>query len=354
MRSGPIAHNLCAMSDYHVLDDAELNAVRSDRREFGLAVLEGLSETPKQLPSRYFYDDEGSAIFQEIMGLEEYYLTGCELEILNAQRANILAPLIDRPLNLVDLGSGDGLKTMVLLEHLVEAGADVRYVPIDISEKAMRSVIEAARERMPDLEIVGVVGEYADGMQWLCKEHGDRSNLVLFLGSNIGNFNRLRARTFLRRLWNSLRTDDHVLVGFDLKKDIDVLLAAYDDRLGVTGRFNLNLLERINAELDADFDTSKFRHFATYDVYQGAMTSYLVSLERQTVQIDALEHHIDFEAWEPVHTEYSYKFLESDISALAADTGFAIENQFFDERRYFTDSLWRVQARNTIERRTHR
>lgn len=342
------------MSDYQVLDAPELSTVRSDRREFGLAVLEGLSETPKQLPSRYFYDDLGSQLFQEIMGLDEYYLTGCELEILREQRAAILAPLIDRPMNLVDLGCGDGLKTMVLLEHLSEAGADLRYVPIDISEKAMRSVIETARERLPELQIAGVVGEYSDGMEWLRKELGDRANLVLFLGSNIGNFNRLRARTFLRRLWNSLRTDDHVLVGFDLKKDIDVLLAAYDDRRGVTGRFNLNLLERINEELGADFDVTKFRHFATYDVYQGAMTSYLVSLERQTVQIDSLEHHIDFEAWEPVHTEYSYKFLESDITALAQDTGFSIEGQFFDSKHYFTDSLWRVQARNRIERRVPR
>lgn len=342
------------MSDYHVLDGSELSSVRSDLREFGLAVLEGLSETPKQLPSRYFYDDAGSQLFQEIMGLDEYYLTSCELEILEKQSAAILAPLIDLPLNLVDLGCGDGMKTMVLLDHLSQAGADVRYVPIDISETAMRSVIETARKRLPGLEIAGVVGEYANGMRWLCNEYGERANLVLFLGSNIGNFNRLRARTFLRRLWNSLRMDDYVLVGFDLKKDIDVLLAAYDDSRGVTRRFNLNLLERINAELGADFDVSKFRHFATYDVYLGAMTSYLVSNERQTVHIESLEHRIDFEAWEPVHTEYSYKFLESDISALARDTGFSIESQFFDSKHYFTDSLWRVEARNTIERRASR
>ena len=342
------------MSDYHVLDGSELSRVRSGRREFGLAVLEGLSESPKQLPSRYFYDDIGSQLFQEIMALEEYYLTGCELEILEQQRASILAPFVDRPLNVVDLGCGDGLKTMVLLEHLTEVGANFRYVPIDISEKAMQSVIESARKRLPELEIGGIVGEYTDGMQWLCTQQTGRANLVLFLGSNVGNFNRARARNFLRRLWNSLETDDYVLLGFDLKKDIDILLAAYNDRRGVTSRFNINLLERVNSELGADFDVSKFRHFGTYDVYQGAMTSYLVSLERQTVYIDSLEHEFAFEAWEPVHTEYSYKFLESDIGSLADDTGFAIEGQFYDSKRYFTDSLWRVRERHTIQRRVLR
>lgn len=337
------------MSDYQVLQAPQLHQVRSEQREFGLAVLEGLCENPKQLPSRYFYDDVGSKLFQEIMALEEYYLTGCELEILEQQGDAIVAPLLDRPLNLIDLGCGDGLKTMVLLEHLQSVGADVRYVPIDISEKAMRSAVEVARKRLPELEISGVVGEYTDGMSWVCREHADRSNLVLFLGSNVGNFARAPARTFLRRLWNSLRTDDHVLMGFDLKKDIDVLLAAYNDRRGVTGRFNLNLLERMNRELGANFDVSRFRHYGTYDVHLGAMVSYLVSLDRQTVYIESLEHAFDFEAWEPVHTEYSYKFLESDIESLSSDTGFAIEGQFYDRKSYFADSLWRVKARNTVE-----
>jgi uncharacterized SAM-dependent methyltransferase len=194
------------------------------------------------------------------------------------------------------------------------------------------------------------VGEYADGLQWLCQEHGERANLVLFLGSNVGNFTRARARNFLRRLWNDLRTDDYLLMGFDLKKDIDVLVAAYNDRQGVTARFNLNLLERMNRELGANFELSKFRHYGTYDVYQGAMKSYLVSLDRQSVHIESLGHSFEFEAWEPVHTEYSYKFLESDIVSLAADTGFSIDGHFYDSRRYFVDSLWRVNARNRIER----
>jgi len=342
------------MPEYHVLDASELHAVRSDRREFGLAVLEGLSETPKQIPSRFFYDDVGSEIFQEIMALDEYYLTDCELEILQQRRDAILEPILDRPVNLVDLGSGDGKKTMVLLEELSRSGVDVRYVPIDISEKAIRGVIDGVHRHLPDVEVSGVVGEYSDAMQWLYKKHGDRANLVLFLGSNIGNFNRSRSRTFLRRLWTSLRTGDHVLMGFDLKKDIDVLMAAYNDRHDVTARFNLNLLERINRELGANFDVSRFRHYGTYDVYQGAMTSYLVSLDRQSVYIESLEHRFEFEAWEPVHTEYSYKYLESDVEALAHDTGFSIEKQFCDSRHYFMDSLWRVQPRNTIERRVLR
>ena len=311
--------------------------------ELAYEVLVGLSSEPKRLPSRFFYDDEGSRLFQRIMSLDEYYLTDCEREILEKQGPEILDSMQGRPFNLVDLGAGDGAKTLLLLRHLAEIGADVTYVPIDISEGAMRGLVETVRKELPSIRTEGVVAEYHRGLQWLVRNRSDRANLVLFLGSNVGNFDPAQARGFLGRLWSSLRAEDRMLVGFDLKKDIEALLAAYNDRQGVTAAFNLNLLERINRELDGEFVLDKFRHFGTYDVGSGAMKSYLVSLDTQVVRIGALSRFFHFDAWEPVHTEYSYKYLRSDLDSLAYDSGFDVVARFEDSRGYFADDLWRPQ-----------
>ena len=246
-------------------------------------------------------------------------------------------------INLVDLGAGDGAKTLLLLRHLAATGTEFSYVPIDISEGAMSGLTAFVREQLPDVRVEGLVTDYAAGVRWLGAQGRGRQNLVLFLGSNIGNFGRAKARRFLRQLWSALNPDDYLLVGLDLKKDIDVLLDAYNDKQGVTARFNLNLLSRINRELGGKFDLSKLRHFSTYDVFTGAMESYLVSLEQQVIPIEALHTQFQFDAWEPVHTEYSYKYVDSDIVRLAGDAGFVIEESFYDPQRWFVDSLWRVE-----------
>jgi len=324
---------------WHVLNQVsgdELNAA------FALDVLTGLSETPKKLNSRWFYDDQGSRLFQKIMALDEYYLTDSEREILETHGAAIATNYIGRPVDLVDLGAGDGAKTMLLLERLREAGADVRYVPIDISEDAMRGLCERVEARFPGLPVNGVVGEYIPALRWLATQD-ERPRLLLFLGSNLGNFDKPRARAFLRRLWSGLKTGDRVFIGFDLKKDIELLLAAYNDQEGITRAFNLNLLHRINRELGGDFRVDQFRHYGTYNVFSGAMESYLVSLETQTVTIGALRHSFQFEAWEPIHTEYSYKYLPEDIRDLADTTGFDIQAVYSDRRGWFCDALWRVR-----------
>ncbi len=309
--------------------------------ELAYEVLVGLSSEPKRLPSRFFYDDEGSRLFAKIMRLEEYYLTDCEHGILEASGPQILACMEGQAFNLVDLGAGDGAKTMLLLRHLAEIGADVTYVPIDISEGAMKGLVGTIREELPMIRTEGIVAEYHRGLQWLVRQRSDRANLVLFLGSNVGNFDKAQARGFLGRIWASLRARDRVLVGFDLKKDIEKLLAAYNDREGVTSAFNLNLLERINRELGADFRTDRFRHFGTYDVTSGAMKSFLVSLDPQEVRVDSLDRSFHFKAWEPIHTEYSYKYLRSDLDSLAHDSGFVVEQRFEDEKGWFADDLWR-------------
>ena len=328
---------------YRVLVSGEVKP--SPRDEFATAVLEGLSEKPKRLPSRFFYDDQGSRYFQQIMALPEYYPTRCEASILQQHAGAILSRFSNQPLNLVDLGAGDGAKTIHLLRHLAAADADVSFIPIDISESAMAGLTNRVRKELPGIRVEGLVSDYSTGLRWIRAHSKGRRNLVLFLGSNIGNFDRSNARRFLRRLWSTLDTDDGVFLGFDLKKDIDLLLRAYNDSKGITAAFNLNLLERINRELGGHFDTSRFRHFATYDVYSGAMESYLVSLEQQTVAVDALHTEFPFQAWDPVHTEYSYKYLDTDIVGLAKGTGFVIENTFHDDDRWFAGSLWRVRKK---------
>ena len=331
-----------ATQTYQVLNPAEFDPEESARAEFAEHVLVGLSERPKNLSSRFFYDADGSDLFAAITDLEEYYPTACEFEIFERHGADILSAVGGRPFNLIDLGAGDGRKTAVLLERAVSLGLDVRYVPIDISESAMDGLVRSMGARIPGLAITGLVSEYGNGVRWL-RQQDARHNLVLFLGSNIGNFHRADARAFLRRLWSSLNPGDHLLVGFDLKKDIEKLLAAYNDREGVTARFNLNLLHRINKDLGADFDVSAFRHYSTYGVASGAMESYLVSLAEQTVRVEGVGASFHFAPWEPIHTEYSYKYLERDIDRMCGDVGFADEARYFDARRWFCDALWRVE-----------
>ena len=337
-------------SAYRVLTALELEGLSDPSSEFAFDVLTGLAESPKRLSSRYFYDDRGSELFQQIMGLEEYYLTGCEEEILAEHGQAILAATGDGPLSLVDMGAGDGKKTMLLLDRLAASGRSCRYLPIDISEAAMAGLTGRVQDRYPNIAVEGVVSEYFSGLQWLGHQPRwsvagttEPTILVLFLGSNIGNLDRPRARTFLRRLWTGLAAGDHVLIGFDLKKDIERLLDAYNDSGGVTASFNLNLLRRINRELGGHFAVDRFRHFSTYNVFSGAMESYLVSLDAQEVRIDRLQSSFTFRAWEPLHTEYSYKYLLADIERLAAESGFEVVSQFHDRQGFFVDSLWRVK-----------
>ncbi len=301
-------------------------------------VLEGLSNPSKRIASRYFYDDEGSRIFQEIMDLEEYYPTDCEREILLNSRAHIGELLGDEEFRLVELGAGDGRKTHILLDYFAENDYNFEYSPIDISEGAMIELVDNVIRRFPDIRTTGLVCEYNHGLRFLREDK--KRNVVLFLGSSIGNFTFEQSHRFCRSLRDMLSPGDLVIIGFDLRKDTDVLIPAYSDPHGVTERFNLNLLSRINRELGGNFDVDAFKHFATYNVHSGAMESYLISREAQTVDIDALERSFDFRPWEAIHTEYSWKYLPEDVEDLARQNEFAIVDMLYDSRRYFLNSIW--------------
>ena len=317
--------------------------------EFAHDVRLGLTAEPKELSSRWFYDTRGSEIFQDITNLEEYYLTRCEYEILRDNRDRIsnlvresarLVP--EQAVNLVELGSGDGHKSFLLIEQFLKDQLNFEYVPIDISHGALVTLMDSLREKHPDTRARALEADYFRALGWLNQNSRER-NFVLFLGSNIGNFNPRATHGFLCRLWSVLNAGDLVLIGFDLKKEISVLRGAYDDDSGVTREFNLNLLRRINRELDADFEPEQFDHYAVYNPMLSAMESYLISARPQEVHIGRLNRTFSFETAEPIHMEYSYKYYRRDIQALAENNGFEVVQNIEDSRGYFVDSIWRVK-----------
>jgi len=326
---------------YRIIDESDYADSFDEQSAFALDVLVGLSEPKKKLPSKYLYDAKGSDLFNKITALPEYYPTDCELDILRTRTKDIADYINSGSFNLVELGAGFSEKSRTFLSQLLELGLDFNYVPIDISESAMKKLTDSLSGNFPGLTTEGLVTDYFTGLKYLNNRY-DCPNFVLFLGSSIGNFTASEARVFLRNAWNSLDHDDTMLVGFDLKKDIELFLSAYNDSQGVTAAFNLNMLSRINNELGGQFDLSQFRHYGTYDVFSGGMESYLVSKKRQSVFIEAIGRSFTFEPWEPIHTEYSYKYLISDIEKLAAETGYEVIDHIFDSNKYFTDSIWRV------------
>ena len=311
--------------------------------DFAADVLAGLSSEPKRVPSVYFYDKKGSDLFHGITKQSEYYLTRCETEILRRYRW-ALARLFGRiqPFNLIELGAGDGLKTSVLISHLLKERLEFNYVPVDICAESVRKTIRNLKAMdSENFKICGLVDDYSSAMRWMARESRGR-NIVLFLGSTIGNFKDDEARSFLSELSGSLRRGDFVFIGFDLIKDPATLNRAYNDKAGITREFNLNLLDRMNRELGADFDRVKFEHFGYYNERISAMESWLISLEDQAVNIREIGSVFYFKKGERIHTEYSHKYSVDDINGLMGGAGFSIVKTFFDSRRFFADSLWKV------------
>lgn len=310
--------------------------------QFAEDVLCGLTSVPKQLSSRYFYDDEGSRLFMEIMKLPEYYPTRAEFKVFTEQTNEIYKAFTGgaNGIDLIELGAGDGAKTAVLIDHFLKQDLDFTYSPIDISQEANDVLTTRFQEKFPSLKIDPHTGDYFKVLGSL-KNCNGRRKVLMFLGSNIGNFSREKALDFFRQLRSVMNDNDRLFIGFDMQKDPRVIVAAYDDKQGVTAAFNLNLLTRINRELGADFDIEKFSHYAQYRPVECAARSFLISREKQSVHIAALNRSFDFEQWEPLFMEISQKYTRTMIEELAAESGFEIEHDFIDEENFYTDSLWR-------------
>jgi L-histidine N-alpha-methyltransferase len=321
-------------------------AQETERENFLHDVVAGLDGKPKSIPSRYFYDAAGSALFEAIMSQPEYYLTRCEAEILSARRGDILGAMGNEPFYLLDLGAGNGEKTRLLLDNGGKRDLLLGYVPVDISLPALRSLEDGLRRDLPWLRVRPLAGSYLPALERFRPPRPGRK-LALFLGSNIGNFDRLEALRFLQALRDRLDDGDMLLIGFDLRKDPEAIRRAYSDAAGVTARFNLNLLERINRELGGEFLPETFRHQAVYDAKQGVARSYLISLHDQKVRIGRAGRAFAFEEGESLHTEDSFKYSEEEIERMARIAGFEVAAHFTDKGRRFVDSLWRVKPEQT-------
>jgi len=307
---------------------------------FAKDVDEGLSEDPKWLSSQYFYDDRGSRIFQQIMSMPEYYLTACEFEILQTRSDEILERLgFDGHFNIFELGAGDGIKTKEMLASFLQAGADITYIPIDISSKAISLLAERMTNMLPDLHLNPQVGDYFEIMDKI--EAEDQSpNLVLFLGSNIGNYEATAAVALLEHIHAHMQIGDALLVGFDLQKNPLEIKNAYDDPHGITRDFNLNLLSRMNRELGANFRLDQFEFYCCYEPLSGELRSYLVSLCAQSVEIAANKKTYLFGRNELITTELSKKYTHAEIEQMATSAGFEFIAHYHDNRRYFVDTLF--------------
>lgn len=315
-------------------DSGETVPLRS-RQQFRNDVLAGLHARPRRLQSVYFYDDAGSALFEEITRLPEYYLTRTEHSILSEHAERIVSPVLGQPCCVVDLGAGDGHKTRILIEKLHELGTDVRYAPVDVSAAALWDSEQRIQRELPWLRVDPVHDDYIAGLARVREAQAGRKLLVLWLGSSIGNFTLSQATTMLSGLASACEPSDTLLIGFDLLKDPSRLVAAYSDSAGVTSQFNYNLLDRINRELGADFDPKEFVHHATFVPDRSAMESYLISKRRQTVTVAG--ERIELEAWEPIHTETSYKYSERQIDSLLASSALTRTATYSDPEGWFAD-----------------
>lgn len=301
--------------------------------DFAADVRRGLARQPKRLPSKYFYDARGSALFERICAQPEYYLTRTELSILHAHAGAIAEAIGARPL-LVEYGSGSGLKTRVLLRALHDP---VGYVPVEISRSALRASVEALAPEFPRLEMLPVCADFTGTVALPAPRHRQHRVVVFFPGSTLGNFGHREAIALLGRMRAEMGPHGAALIGIDLEKERALLEAAYNDAAGVTAEFTLNLLVRINRELGADFDLDHFRHRATWNPLAGRIETHIVSRVEQQVHIG--DRAVRFAAGEAMLVEYSCKYTQAGFARMAAAAGLRVARTWTDPRHWFAIEL---------------
>lgn len=304
---------------------------------FAQDVADGLRAAPKRLPSKYLYDDVGSALFDAIALLPEYYLTRAEREILHEWGWEIVR-VLDEPLEFVELGSGNAAKTRLLIEEALRVQGTLRYSPIDISTEALRVSSMALVEAYPGLSIRAYAGDYFDVLASSALQR-ERRVLAMFMGSNIGNYEPDEAVRVLQLIAAVLRPGDAVLLGTDETQDPAVVELAYDDPVGITAAFNKNLLARVNRELGADFDLGNFSHVARYDVSRACVDSFLEARDVCVVHVPEIGAEIAFDAGERMQTESAYKFDRRRIASMATRAGLQLVRRWHDAARRFSVSL---------------
>lgn len=303
--------------------------VQSPRRQFERDVLRGLRDEHKYIHSKYFYDEQGSRLFERITELDEYYLTRTELSIMK-RHGQEMGEQIGPRVMLVEYGSGSSVKTRVLLDHLQDP---VAYVPVDISAEHLQKSAESLQRDYPEIEVLPVAADFTKAFRLPDSSRSPSHAAVYFPGSTIGNFSAVEAQRLLSHVVPLCGTGGGLLIGIDLQKDPAVIEAAYNDAEGVTACFNLNLLQRINRELGADFDLLKYRHLAIYEPGPGRVETFIVSERKQGVTVAGRK--IEFEEGERIHTEYSHKYTVAGFAQIAAVVGLELHRSWIDDRDYF-------------------
>ncbi len=307
---------------------------------FKKEVDQGLSKEEKCISSKYFYDQKGDELFVEIMNSPEYYLSRAEMEIWKRQGKDILKSfdLDGKALEIFELGAGDGTKSIELLKVL--NGHNYSFRPIDISQNALNLLKEKVESSLPKIRFEGIQGDYFEALESIS---GDKKKIILFLGSNIGNLDEEQTSIFLGRLSELMSEVDRLIIGFDLKKAKSIVLPAYNDSKGITRDFNLNLLERMNRELGANFNKALFEHAPEYDEESGLAQSFLLSKVDQEVFFKSLNKGFCFKKGEKIHTEISRKYSLAQIETMASRQNLSIVDCFFDTNKYFADIVFKKE-----------
>ena len=303
-------------------------------------VLDGLSQPSKYISSHYFYDQACDQLFQQIMEMPEYYLTDSELEIFRDQSDAIIQSFglnKEEDFELIELGAGDGKKTQHLLKALLDAGYSFSYCPVDISSNSLNTITSRMQGLFPSLEIEPKQGDYFHVLDDLFISN--KPKVILFIGSNLGNMNDELATTFLGKVAQNLKPGEKLLLGLDLLKSKEIVLPAYSDAAGITSKFNLNLLKRINSELGGDFIIENFEHAPEYTEEEGIAKSFLKSKSKQTVYISELNQSFHFDKDEVIHTEISRKYNDEILQNVIEDSNLKISHKFLDSKNYFADYI---------------
>ena len=305
-------------------------------KTFAEEISSSLNENLKFISPKFFYDKKGSELFEKICSLPEYYPTRTEISILK-KLSDELPSYIDENFRLVELGSGTSVKTRLIFDIFAKLQDTIEYFPIDISEILTESS-EQLLQDYDNLHITGIIDTYEGGLEFL-KTYDKKKNLIIFLGSSFGNFSPKDGHKFLQKINSTMKSDDLFLIGLDLVKDKQILESAYDDSQGITAEFNLNVLSRINDELDADFNLKNFEHLAIYNEEDQRIEMYLKSLVNQSVVISKSNLLLNLQKDELIHTEHSHKFRLPQIHELLNNTGFKIEYTWLDNNKYFSLTL---------------
>ena len=320
---------------------SEKGDIKSTHQEFASHIRQGLCQSfgEKRIDPKFFYDDKGSYLFDQICLQREYYITRTETEILERYSKDIVSDLESARASMIEFGNGSSLKTKIILKHFFHQGVDVMYFPIDISQTALISSIMNLSSKFRNLDIIGISSEYLVGIKKISSlidgsSSIPRKKVMFFLGSSIGNFEPDTTRSFLKSIRHSMRTEtgDNLFISFDLEKDFHILQSAYNDRAGITSKFNLNLLERINNDLGGTFNLRDFSHYATYNKNRKRIEMYIISKRDQEIYIRELGQTVSLKENERIHTENSYKYSIEEIKQLAEKSGFIVEKNYTDTK----------------------